>query len=529
MKKIILTITLLLVLTLSACDTNKTIECDDNQVKVDGVCVDKETYNPRSLVPEECAFLDTVDDWQPVWCEEFDYEGLPDSEKWFYDVGGSGWGNNELQYYTKEDLDNASVSDGTLKITALLESMGGKNYTSARLVSKYRGDWLYGKFEIRAKVPSGNGTWSAAWMLPTQYEYGAWPRSGEIDIMEHVGYDPDKIHGTIHTGAYNHNLNTQIGYTKTVPDASTEFHTYTLIWEPHFMEIFVDGDSYGRFGYNPLMNVGTENSDAWPFDQEFHMILNLAIGGMWGGVKGVDDSLFPHTLEVDYVRVYQKDYQGMDKEAPSVPENITLLDTTASTIQFKWDHSEDDVMVKEYLVLVNDVPVGATTLNAYTIKDLEQDTQYKIDVQAVDFKNQASEPISVTFSTESLPQIGRIEAESYDYQEGVVREETNDTDGDKHVTWLNTNDFMEYQLYVPETGTYKVTYRVASEKQGEIKLYGKSVLPLSTTIVPNSGSYDIWINVESDTFDLTEGIITFRVRVTGDGFNLNYFTFTKIE
>lgn len=149
--------------------------------------------------------------WKLVWDEEFDYTGLPDSTKWSYDTAGNawGWGNHEAQYYTVAWPENARVEGGVLKITALKEAMGGKEYTSARLLTKGKGDWLYGRFEIRAKLPTGRGAWPAIWMLPTDWEYGGWPASGEIDIMENVGFDPDTIVASAHTQSYYHSIGTQ--------------------------------------------------------------------------------------------------------------------------------------------------------------------------------------------------------------------------------------------------------------------------------------------------------------------------------
>lgn len=533
MKKIVILLVFLTTIILVSCDTQEPINCNDDQNLVDGVCqdIEPEEYDDRSLVTEECAQLDNIDNWQPVWCEEFNYEGLPDSNKWYFETGGSGWGNNELQYYTNQDLDNAHVDNGTLKITAKLESLMGNDYTSARITSKYRGDFLYGRFEIRAKLPSGKGTWPAIWMLPSQNEYGIWPASGEIDIMEHVGYDPTQIYATIHTGAYNHNLNTQIGYSKTVADAETAFHIYELVWEPGFMEVFVDGDSYGRFGFNPLSNVGIENSDAWPFDEEFYLILNLAVGGNWGGLQGIDDTVFPQTLEIDYIRVYQKDYAGMDNENPTQITNLSLLQSKPSSLQFMWTHATDDILIKEYEIFVDNEFYGITSLNSFTVDDLDPDTQHKIDIVSVDFAENKSEMVTTTFATSVLKTIeGRIEAEDYYNQSGVVRIDTTDIDGNKDVTWINVGDYMEYELYVPKAGTYKIKYRVASESNiGEIKLYGKTVVPLTTTTIPVSGSFDIWIDVESDTFNLIEGIYYFKVKSSQEGFNLNYFEFIFVE
>jgi len=247
------------------------------------------------------------DNLQLVWSDEFDYEGLPNPSKWSYDVGtacdqpaGCGWGNNELQYYTENRLENARVTDGKLVITAIKESyMEDRNYTSARLVSKDKGDWKYGRIEVRAKLPAGKGTWAAIWMLSSKWQYGGWPESGEIDIMEHVGYEPDTIYGTIHTKAYNHLMGTQKTGITYSPKSEQRFQTYVLDWKENQMDWFIDGQHYFTF-----KNDETDFK-AWPFDQKFHMILNLAVGGNWGGKHGVDESIWPQQMEVDYVRIYQ--------------------------------------------------------------------------------------------------------------------------------------------------------------------------------------------------------------------------------
>jgi beta-glucanase (GH16 family) len=232
----------------------------------------------------------------PIWADEFDYTGAPDPAKWGYDVGGGGWGNQELQYYTESG--NASVANGVLTIDARRENFGGRNFTSARLVTKDKGDWLYGRFEIRAKVPPGVGTWPAIWMLPTDNAYGTWPRSGEIDIMEHVGFDEDNIHVTVHTEAFNHMINTQRGASRIVPGATTEFQTYRVDWTPYAVRGFINGEQMFEF-----TNDGS-GFRAWPFDRRFHLILNIAVGGSWGGQRGVDNNAFPARMEIDYVRVF---------------------------------------------------------------------------------------------------------------------------------------------------------------------------------------------------------------------------------
>lgn len=242
-----------------------------------------------------------------VWSDEFNYTGLPDPAKWGYDVGGHGWGNKELQNYTERRKENARVENGMLIVEARRDGSEKNPYTSARLVSKGKGDWTYGRFEIRAKLPSGRGTWPAIWMLPTQRNYGTgyWPDNGEIDIMEHVGYDPDVIHASAHTKAYHHSINTQkTGKTK-VESARSGFNVYVVEWTPEEIRWYVNDLHYFKFANERLSNP-TADYKHWPFDKPFHLLLNVAVGGNWGGAQGVDESIWPQRMEVDYVRVYRQ-------------------------------------------------------------------------------------------------------------------------------------------------------------------------------------------------------------------------------
>lgn len=240
--------------------------------------------------------------WQLVWNDEFDYTGLPDPDKWAYDTAHNnvGWGNNEAQFYTTRDPKNAWVDAGTLKIMARIDSCGGKRYTSARLYTRGKCDWLYGKVEIRAKLPTGRGTWPALWMLPSEQVYGGWPASGEIDILENVGYDADTVLATAHTRRYNHAIGTSTSGKYFLPTCHTDFHVYGLEWDEHAWRAYVDGQLYYTYP-----NRG-EGPEAWPFDQRFYLLMNLAIGGNWGGQHGIDESDFPKTFEIDYVRVFQR-------------------------------------------------------------------------------------------------------------------------------------------------------------------------------------------------------------------------------
>ncbi|MDR2748194.1 MAG: glycoside hydrolase family 16 protein [Treponema sp.] len=230
-----------------------------------------------------------------VWSDEFNGSGAPDPNKWTYDIGSHGWGNNESQRYTNS-RDNSFVRGGLLHIAAQKEN---GRWTSARLKTKGKAEWAYGYFEIRAKLPKGTGTWPAIWMLPGADTFGPWPRSGEIDIMEHVGFDPDKIHTTANTAAFNHLINTQKTKSALVSNVSDQFHVYALEWNKNHLLWYIDGETFFRFE-----NTG-KNTDEWPFDKFFYLILNVAIGGTWGGQQGINPDLEKAIMQVDYVRVYQ--------------------------------------------------------------------------------------------------------------------------------------------------------------------------------------------------------------------------------
>ena len=243
-----------------------------------------------------------------VWSDEFADAGLPDATKWNYDTerNAAGWYNNELQYYGNARLANSSVTNGLLTITARREDLstaglpdwGGQRYSSARLITRDKASWTFGFFEVRAKLPCGVGTWPAIWMLSTPPQT-RWPDDGEIDIMEHVGFDAGVVHATAHTGAFNHTSNNHRTATTTIPDACNEFHRYQMTWSANRITVGVDDHNYYQYA-----NDHSGNAE-WPFDSAQFLILNIAVGGDWGGQMGVNDSVFPVQMQVDYVRVYQ--------------------------------------------------------------------------------------------------------------------------------------------------------------------------------------------------------------------------------
>jgi len=236
--------------------------------------------------------------WELVWSDEFEYSGSPAEESWGYETGYIR--NQELQYYTSE-LKNVRVEDGRCMISALLEE-GEDSITSASINTLGKQAFLYGRIEVRAKIPSALGSWPAIWMLGKNRSELGWPACGEIDIMEHVGYDPDRIHANIHTKSYNHTIGTNKGNQIEVRDPWADFHIYAVEWFEDHMDFFLDDSLYFSFE-----NDGTGNNDTWPFDKPHYLLINLAYGGSWGGNEGVDISKLPLQYEIDYVRYYKKE------------------------------------------------------------------------------------------------------------------------------------------------------------------------------------------------------------------------------
>ncbi|MFD1161414.1 glycerophosphodiester phosphodiesterase family protein [Hwangdonia seohaensis] len=277
------------------------------------------TTDEPELVFERSEKSPTKRGYKLVWSDEFNYQGKPDSTKWAYDYGFLS--NREEQYYT-DSLKNVRVENGSLIIEAHKEKIANakyksdefKNkswvqyiaeidtaqYTSARLKTDGLASWKYGRIEVKAKLPRGVGLWPAIWMLGENRKEVGWPECGEIDIMEHVGFNPDSIFGTIHTKAFNHMKGTEKGKKIFIEKPYDTFHVFAVEWTPEKMD-FILNDTV----YNHIKNEHKTVAE-WPFDQEFYLIMNVSVGGMLGGQKGIDDSVFPQQMVIDYVRVFQQ-------------------------------------------------------------------------------------------------------------------------------------------------------------------------------------------------------------------------------
>ena len=270
----------------------------------------RQTISVTQSAAEKPAY-NAPDGYSLVWHDEFDgnygyapnENGLPQTElnpnDWTHEVKNSGWVNHELQNYvnhkTPEGKLVTELRDGKLRITALKEN--GKVY-SGRVYAKVKSGWTYGYIEASIKLPKGKGTWPAFWMMPVNFR--SWPADGEIDIMEEVGYHPDYVSSSLHANAHVHSNGTQVTHEMKCPGAEGEFHTYAILWTAKNITTYVDGKV--QLSYD---NRGLGRDD-WPYDDPFYVIFNLAWGGDWGGAQGVDENALPATMEVDYIRVFQK-------------------------------------------------------------------------------------------------------------------------------------------------------------------------------------------------------------------------------
>lgn len=294
------------------------ITVDENlkrEARTGTVVIKVGTLRKQIAIVQEAAAEPTVptpEGYSLVWRDEFD-GGSVDTGNWKFENWPKGRVNNELQYYVAggvfDDCETAFVKDGILNITAQKYN-GSKKFNestningqviSARMNS--RQSWKYGYMEAKIKLPKGKGTWPAFWMMPNDQSLG-WPACGEVDIMEEVGVNPNRTSSSIHCKAYNHTIGTQKTAEKLTKGAEDEFHVYAVEWTADYLQFYVDGSSAGCLRFE---NDHKGNNDTWPFDKPFYITLNLAWGGDWGGMKGVDESALPCTLEVDYVRVFQK-------------------------------------------------------------------------------------------------------------------------------------------------------------------------------------------------------------------------------
>ncbi|TFD99713.1 carbohydrate binding domain-containing protein [Jeotgalibacillus salarius] len=439
---------------------------------------------------------DFVSPWSLIWHDEFNGNEI-DRSKWtfeigngFYDANGTfvpGWGNNEKQYYTDRP-ENARTEDGNLVITALEEEYEGFSYTSARLNTKGNFSKTYGKFEMKASLPTGKGYWPAFWMLPEEDRYGGWAASGEIDILEAQGSQPHHAIGTIHYGETWPN-NKYTGAEYTFPDGSTiaDEHVYSVEWEPGEIRWYVDGvlTQTQNNWYSKEQNAAANHTYPAPFDQPFHMLLNLAIGGNFDG-DPTEDTMFPQSMNVDYVRVYDltgREYQSPELpvvEAEPLPENAKLPLEDGNLV-YNNDFTEDTGTVKGvegvpgtdhwYFLALPDFG-GQASLS---LDELNGQTFAKADIQ-----NGGSQPYAIQLIQDVTIGKGRYYKVSFDAKSTNNRDINVKVSGDADRDYATYSSSESFSL-TNEVQTYETVFQMTEETDLKARLefnLGLSTLPV---------------------------------------------------
>jgi beta-glucanase (GH16 family) len=453
--------------------------------------------------------------WQQVWADEFT-NGI--SSDWVFETGAGGWGNNELQYYRRE---NASVENGQLVITAKREGFGGANYTSARMKTQGRKSWKYGKIEARIAMPSFQGVWPAFWMLGDNISSVGWPACGEIDIMEHVNTGGEVV-GTIHWADLGGGHAEYGGRTST---NITAYHTYAVEWDGSSIKWFVDGNHYHTASIANGVNGTNE------LHNNFFILLNMAIGGNWPGFS-IDNNAFPAKMYIDYVRVYQA---GANPPPPS-----------GNSVATAYKHCD-------FGGFGGGLPVGDYNYGALYAKGIANEDISSLRVnsgyQVQLFEHDDFTGASITFSGDDACLVDNgwndrttslkvragstsfsrtIQAEDYSAMLGVQKENTTDAGGGQNVGYIDNGDWMAYNaVNFPTSGTYTVEYRVASVGGGRVSLdLNAGAIQLGAVNVPATGGWQNWTTV-SHTVNVNAGTYNVGLFAQTGGFNINWFRITK--
>jgi beta-glucanase (GH16 family) len=506
--------------------------------------------------------------YQLVWSDEFNYSGLPDASKWSFEDWAPKHVNNELQRYVPNRLENCRAENGSLIIEARRDWYNGSEYSSARIHSANKGYWTYGRMEARMRLPGGYGTWPAFWMMPNDWtKYGInpetnsyWPNCGEIDIMEYVGYDKGKVHGSVHSSKYYFKKGNQRTGTTTVADAETAFHVYAIEWSASKIDFFVDNTKYYT-----VLNDGT-GWESYPFNYDFHIIFNLAVGGDWGGAMGVDPNIWPRRLEIDYVRVYKQaacpvtslpatiqaenycSMNGVQLENTSDAgggQNVGWIDAndwmtyrvnvpTAGSYKVSYRVASQSGGGSIRFEKAGGSPVYGTigvpaTGGWQTWQTISHNVNLSAGEQEVAIAVAAGgfniNWISITPNTTSFSTT--IQAESYSAMSGIQTE--NCSEGGLDVGWIDANDWLAYNsVTIPTAGTYRVLYRVASPNSSKTLRLEKDAgaTQLGTVTIPNTGGWQNWATVAHNV-TLPAGTYTLGIATATGGFNINYFTITS--
>lgn len=478
------------------------------------------TANVASYTAKGNVVFEGNPNWTLVFADEFNIDGKPDRSKWYVDPRPKGWINGEQQVYTDSTHDNARVRNGRLVITGKKDFPTGNTtepWSSGRLITQGKFDFLYGKVEVRAKLPRARGSWPAIWLMPTTSAYGAWPKSGELDVMEHVGNNFGTVLSTIHSQNHNWTNGGGISGSKKLMDADTVYHVYAMEWGPDTI----------RFRYDTMQvltfaNPHTDWKD-WPFDQKFHLILNLAIGGGMGG--SIVEADWPDSMQVDYARVYQK---GL-----GTPVLDTIMVTPADLSFLPGKQQQYTVKALDQ----NGYPIAITpqwgitgTGNSITSTGLATlNNSGQVTVTAtVDTTTKTG----VAFVTRRLanykPVPAKIQAENFDNSNNTNTEPCSDVGGGLDVSFIGTGSWFEYDIDVPRADTYRIQFRVAVNSASSLRIQ-LDTTTLQTVNLPVSGGWQKWITVTSAPIRLEQGQQTIKIVANKDGWNFNWLSILRAD
>lgn len=452
--------------------------------------------------------------WTLIYSDEFTTDGLPDATKWTIDARPKGWINGEQQVYTDATHNNARVRNGNLVITGKKDFPTGNPdapWSSARVISQGKMDFLYGKAEMRAKLPRARGSWPAFWLMPTTSAYGAWPKSGEVDILEHVGNTFGKAMCAVHTENKNWTNGGNLGGNQLMPDVDTVYHVYGVEWSPDSLRFTHDG-----VGFYTYVNPQTNWKD-WPFDKPFFVILNIAIGGGMGGT--IVDADWPDSMQVDYVRISQKGLGTPVLDSVEItPSNLAVL--PGKTQQFTARVLDQNGHVMQGITPVWSITGSGNVISASGVATINSSgvvtataTHNSITVSGITNVN--------VRATNYKPIPVRIEAENFDNTNICCTEPTADTSGVLNVSYIGKASWLEYDLDVPDSAAYRIRFRVAVNTPAGFSIK-MDTTELTTVQLPASGGWQKWMTVTSAPIVFGPGQKTIRLTANTAGWNFNW-------
>lgn len=458
--------------------------------------------------------------WTIIFNDDFNTDGVPDVTKWKVDPQPKGWINGEQQVYTDTTHDNARVKDGKLIIKGKKDFPNGNTtepWSSARLITQGKMDFLYGRVDVRARLPRARGSWPAIWLMPTSSAYGGWPKSGELDVMEHVGNNFGTVLSTVHTQNHNWTNGGQVSASRLLPDADSVYHVYSMEWSADSIMFMYDSVKVLTYP-----NPHTDWKD-WPFDQKFFLILNVAIGGGMGGAIAEAD--WPDSMMVDYVRISQKGLGTPVLDSITVtPATLTFLPGKTQQYTVKALDQNGHVMTVTPVWSITGAGNSITTGGLATLNDSAKITA----TVTVDSVTKTATVVANRRLADYKPIPAKIEAENFDNSNTCCTESTSDTGGGLNVSYIGTGTWLEYDISVPDSSEYRIQFRVAANSASSLNILLDTV-PLQTVNLPASGGWQNWITVTSAPVRLLPGQKTIRIQANKDGWNFNWLRFIRAD